>query len=153
MEPLPPASITEGMTSNVSRTGFEEAVLKAKEHIARGDAFQVVLSQEFRRPVTVDPFQVYRVLRALNPSPYLFYLSSGDTALFGSSPETLVKVEGRTVSVRPIAGTRRGAKTSRRTGAWRRSSSPTRRSWPSTACWSTWAGTTWAAWRGSARCA
>jgi anthranilate synthase component I len=98
------------MKSDCRREEYEEAVRRAKEHIAAGDAFQVVLSQEFRRRTEVDPFLVYRMLRATNPSPYLFYLSWGDTALLGSSPEILVKVEGRKVSVRPIAGTRpRGA--------------------------------------------
>ncbi len=107
LDPLPEASILDGMRSNFSAQGFEAAVRRAKEYIAAGDAFQVVLSQEFRRRTTVDPFQVYRVLRALNPSPYLFYLAWDDTSLLGSSPEILVKVEGRRVTVRPIAGTRR----------------------------------------------
>jgi anthranilate synthase component 1 len=107
IEPMEPASMLSGMEPDFTAEGFEAAVERAKEHIAAGDAFQVVLSQEFRRRTAVDPFQVYRVLRALNPSPYLFYLSWGETALCGSSPEILVKVEGRTVSVRPIAGTRR----------------------------------------------
>jgi anthranilate synthase component 1 len=106
IDPLPPAPILEGMRSNFSQEDFEAAVAKAKDHIAAGDAFQIVLSQEFRRRTDVDPFQVYRVLRALNPSPYLFYLTWDDTALVGSSPEILVKVEGRKVTVRPIAGTR-----------------------------------------------
>ena len=107
IEPLAPSSILDGMESDCTREGFEAAVRRAKEHIAAVDAFQVVLSQEFRRKTDVDPFQVYRALRALNPSPYLFYLTWGETALVGSSPETLVKVEDRRVSVRPIAGTRR----------------------------------------------
>ncbi len=107
LEALSPTSLQEGMHSNFTREGFEAAVLRAKEYIAAGDAFQIVLSQEFRRRTPVDPFQVYRVLRAFNPSPYLFYLNWGDTALLGSSPEILVKVEKRRVSVRPIAGTRR----------------------------------------------
>ncbi len=100
-------SITDGMDSNFTREGFEAAVRRAKEFIAAGDAFQIVLSQEFRRRTSVDPFLVYRALRALNPSPYLFYLSGGGATVLGSSPETLVKVVDRTVSVRPIAGTRR----------------------------------------------
>ena len=104
---LPPASIAEGMKSNFRREDFEAAVGHAREYIAAGDAFQIVLSQRFEREVSVDPFQVYRSLRALNPSPYLFYLEWGETALFGSSPETMVRVEGRRVTVRPIAGTRR----------------------------------------------
>ncbi len=100
-------SITDGMESNFTREGYESAVLCAKEFIAAGDAFQIVLSQEFRRRTSVDPFLVYRALRALNPSPYLFYLSGGGATVVGSSPEILVKVVDRTVTVRPIAGTRR----------------------------------------------
>jgi anthranilate synthase component 1 len=104
---LAPAAIDEGMRSNFTRAGFEAAVRRAKEHIAAGDAFQIVLSQRFEKDVSVDPFSVYRLLRALNPSPYLFFLQLDGAAVFGSSPEILVKVQGRTVSVRPIAGTRR----------------------------------------------
>jgi anthranilate synthase component 1 len=99
--------VADGMASNFTRAGFEAAVARAREYITAGDAFQIVLSQRFRREVSVDPFRVYRALRSLNPSPYLFYLEWGETALFGSSPETMVRVEGRRVMVRPIAGTRR----------------------------------------------
>jgi anthranilate synthase component 1 len=104
---LPPGSVADGMASNFTRRGFEAAVERAREYIAAGDAFQIVLSQRFEREVSADPFQIYRSLRALNPSPYLFYLEWGEAALFGSSPETMVRVEGRRVMVRPIAGTRR----------------------------------------------
>jgi anthranilate synthase component 1 len=107
LRPLEPGSVADGMASNFTRAGFEAAVARAREYIAAGDAFQIVLSQRFRREVSVDPFRVYRALRSLNPSPYLFYLEWGETALFGSSPETMVRVEGRRVMVRPIAGTRR----------------------------------------------
>jgi len=98
--------------ANVTQEEFCRAVIKAKGFIRAGDIFQIVLSQRFRLPVTADPFTVYRALRATNPSPYLFYLESldpqgEDLAILGSSPETLVKVTGRTVCVRPIAGTRR----------------------------------------------
>src|SRR5205814_737712 len=86
IEAMPAAALAEGMASDFTAGGFAEAVRRAKEFIAAGDAFQIVLSQEFRRRTDVDPFLVYRVLRALNPSPYLFYLSWGDTALLGSSP-------------------------------------------------------------------
>jgi len=97
---------------NMTKEQFCNAVIKAKEYIRAGDIFQIVLSQRFRLPVTADPFTVYRALRATNPSPYLYYLESTDRdgedlAILGSSPETLVKVTGRTVCVRPIAGTRR----------------------------------------------
>ena len=73
--------------SNFTREDFEKAVLKCKEYIGAGDIIQVVLSQRFSRPVTADPFDVYRALRSLNPSPYMFYLSYGDLKLIGSSPK------------------------------------------------------------------
>ncbi len=101
--------------SNMTKDEFCKAVLKAKEYIRAGDIFQIVLSQRFSLPVTADPFTVYRALRATNPSPYLFFFETissdgDDLTVLGSSPETLVKVAGRTISVRPIAGTRpRGA--------------------------------------------
>ena len=104
---LPPATITDGMQSNCSREQFEAAVRKAREYIFAGDIFQVVLSQRFQKPVDVDPFEIYRCLRALNPSPYLFFLEWKDTALLGSSPEIMVRAEGDLAMVRPIAGTRR----------------------------------------------
>ena len=98
------------MSSNFTREGFEDAVLKCKEYIAAGDVIQVVLSQRFSTKVTADPFDVYRALRSLNPSPYMYYLAYGDTKLIGSSPEILVTEERGNVTVRPIAGTRpRGA--------------------------------------------
>ncbi len=84
---------------------FEESVRKIQEFIKAGDAFQVVLSQRLSADLTVTPFQVYRSLRSLNPSPYLFYLRCGEASLVGASPELLVRVEDGTVSVRPIAGT------------------------------------------------
>jgi anthranilate synthase component 1 len=80
----------------------------AKEHILAGDAFQVVLSQRFSKPLYARPFDVYRCLRALNPSPYMYYLSLGqDRHVVGTSPEVLVRVEGDLVTTRPLAGTRR----------------------------------------------
>ena len=104
---LSSATVMDGMKSNFTRKGFEAAVGRAREYIAAGDAFQIVLSQCFEREIKVDPLDVYRALRVLNPSPYLFYLEWKDAALFGSSPETMVRVQDRTVMVRPIAGTRR----------------------------------------------
>ena len=96
--------------SNFTKEGFEAGVLKSKEYIAAGDVIQVVLSQRFETKVKADPFDVYRALRSLNPSPYMFYLSFGDIKLIGSSPEILVTEEKGSVTVRPIAGTRpRGA--------------------------------------------
>ncbi|HKV25111.1 MAG TPA: anthranilate synthase component I [Candidatus Acidoferrum sp.] len=94
------------VTSNFQRSEFLEAVRKAKNYIRAGDIFQAVISQRFSVKTDADPFQVYRELRALNPSPYLFFLHMNDIAVVGSSPEMLVKVQGRDVFYRPIAGTR-----------------------------------------------
>ena len=94
------------VTSNFRREEYLEAVRKAKNYIRAGDIFQVVISQRFSAKTQADPFQVYRQLRALNPSPYLFFLQMNDVAVVGSSPEMLVKVQGRDVFYRPIAGTR-----------------------------------------------
>ncbi len=89
---------------------FRAAVRKAKEYIGIGDIFQAVLSRQTSFDCPVDPFTVYRALRMVNPSPYMYFLKDGDTAIAGSSPEILVRVEGRRVETRPIAGTRpRGA--------------------------------------------
>jgi anthranilate synthase component 1 len=96
--------------SNMSREQFEHMVERGKEYIAAGDIFQVVLSQRFSVPVTCEPFDVYRALRAVNPSPYMFFLDAGDFQIAGSSPEILVRCADGQVIVRPIAGTRpRGA--------------------------------------------
>jgi anthranilate synthase component 1 len=85
-------------------------VEKGKEYVRAGDIIQVVLSQRFSGDLTVDPFDIYRVLRTLNPSPYLFFLRMDDTVVLGASPEVMVRKEGRRVELRPIAGTRpRGA--------------------------------------------
>ncbi|MCE5314689.1 MAG: anthranilate synthase component I [Armatimonadota bacterium] len=94
------------ITSNFTKPDFENAVTRCKEYIAAGDAIQIVLSQRFQTKVTADPFDVYRALRSLNPSPYMYYLSYGETKLIGSSPEILVTEERGNVTVRPIAGTR-----------------------------------------------
>jgi anthranilate synthase component 1 len=89
---------------------YESMVEQAKEYILAGDIFQVVLSQRFSAPLTCDPLSIYRAVRHINPSPYLFYLHVDDTVLIGSSPEILVRKEGDRAIVRPIAGTRpRGA--------------------------------------------
>jgi anthranilate synthase component 1 len=92
--------------SNFAAGGYGKAVSRAKQYIAAGDIFQVVLSQRFSAAYAGDPFEVYRRLRRINPSPYLYYLNAGDFQVAGSSPETLVRVEGRTLTVCPIAGTR-----------------------------------------------
>jgi anthranilate synthase component I len=98
------------VTSNVSREQFETMVRTAKEYIAAGDIYQVVLSQRFETPLAADPFTVYRALRHVNPSPYMYFLRVGNRSIVGASPEMLVRVEGRKVQTHPIAGTRpRGA--------------------------------------------
>ena len=91
---------------NMSRNRYEEMVERGKEYIRAGDVFQVVLSQRLTVPVRVPPFQVYRALRVVNPSPYMYYLQLGKATVLGSSPEMLVKVAGSDVEYRPIAGTR-----------------------------------------------
>jgi anthranilate synthase component 1 len=96
------------ISSNFTRAAYEEAVEKAKEYIRAGDAFQIVPSQRFFAEIgDLDPFLLYRGLRTVNPSPYMTYLKLGDLTLVGASPEPLVRVEGRRVMTRPIAGTRR----------------------------------------------
>ena len=94
------------VTSNVTREEFERMVRTAKEHIAAGDIYQVVLSQRFEARIGADPFTVYRALRHVNPSPYMYFIRMGDRSIVGSSPEMLVRVEGRRVETHPIAGTR-----------------------------------------------
>jgi anthranilate synthase component 1 len=94
------------LTSNFTQPGFEGMVRQAKEHIAAGDIYQVVLSQRFSADVGVDPFTVYRALRHVNPSPYMFFVRMGERSIVGSSPEMLVRVEGRHAVTHPIAGTR-----------------------------------------------
>ena len=99
-----------GLRTNLTRQEYEAAVLRAKEYIAAGDAIQIVLSQRLSREVAAHPFDIYRALRSLNPSPYMYYLTYGDLRIIGSSPERLVSVEGGEVITRPIAGSRpRGA--------------------------------------------
>lgn len=98
-------------TSNFSQPDFEKIVNTTKDYIKAGDIFQGVLSQRFEQPYHAAPFSLYRALRRLNPSPYLFYLNLGDFQLVGSSPEILVKVADKTVTIRPIAGTRPRGKT------------------------------------------
>jgi anthranilate synthase component I len=96
--------------SNIGSEAFRANVEKVKEYIAAGDIFQCVVSQRFEMPTSADPFDVYRVLRLINPSPYMFFLQYPGAALVGSSPEPHVRVQGREAIIRPIAGTRpRGA--------------------------------------------
>jgi len=94
------------VTSGFEKRRFLEAVERVREYIHAGDAFQVVLSQRFERPVNVSGFSIYRGLRAVNPSPYMYYMSFRDFEVVGSSPEPLVTVAGDEAETRPIAGTR-----------------------------------------------
>ena len=100
----------EGFTSTMDENAYSDAVRRAKDYIAAGDAFQIVVSRRLDCRLDADPFTVYRALRTINPSPYLFFLRLGKTTIVGSSPEVLVRLEGDRVDLRPIAGTRpRGA--------------------------------------------
>ena len=92
--------------SNFEKKDYLNAVLKAKEYIAAGDIFQVVLSQRFEVDLPATPFEIYRALRIVNPSPYMYFLKMPDSAIVGSSPEMLVKLRDREIEYRPIAGTR-----------------------------------------------
>jgi len=102
----PPAGSSVGFSSNTTQPEYEAAVEKAKEYVRSGDIIQVVLSQRMSGDLTVDPFDIYRVLRTLNPSPYMFFLRCDDTVVTGASPEVMVRKEGSRVELRPIAGTR-----------------------------------------------
>jgi anthranilate synthase component I len=100
------------MRSNFAPGGYEKVVDKAKEYIRAGDVFQVVLGQRFTTETEAQPFDIYRTLRVVNPSPFMFFVKSGtDLALIGSSPEIMVRVEADKVTIRPLAGTRRRGKT------------------------------------------
>ena len=93
--------------SNIEEDKFKQAVSRIKEYILEGDAIQVVLSQRLKFSIKCDPFDIYRALRTINPSPYMYYLKFGDLQVVGSSPEVLVRLEDKKVEVRPIAGTRK----------------------------------------------
>ncbi len=114
-QPLPAAeahaAAPSSTQSNLTEEAYRQMVDIAREHIAAGDIFQVVLSQRFNRETQAEPFDVYRAVRRLNPSPYMFFFDFGAVdgqplALVGSSPEMFARLEGRTASLRPIAGTR-----------------------------------------------
>ena len=112
---IEPRSLSQGertrkFRSNLDKRGFADAVSKAKEYIKAGDVIQVVLCQRLETETSTDPFEIYRALRFINPSPYMFYLELDDLRVIGSSPETMVRLTGDTIELRPIAGTRkRGA--------------------------------------------
>ena len=109
--PLPKraAKKSEGplrVRSNMTKAKFVAAVKKSKDYIRAGDAFQIVVSQRFEAKTNAEPFEIYRALRVVNPSPYLYFLKLDDLSVVGSSPEMLVKVQGRDATYRPLAGTR-----------------------------------------------
>jgi anthranilate synthase component I len=109
---VPPPNLDTALQSNLTPTAFMDAVSRAKEHITAGDIFQIVLSQSLSRRTTANPFSIYRALRSLNPSPYMFFfdfaglLGHPGLQLIGASPEMHVRLEGRRAAMRPIAGTR-----------------------------------------------
>ncbi|MGD1211929.1 MAG: anthranilate synthase component I [Candidatus Acidiferrales bacterium] len=110
-QPLPPQARGRRarplrVRSNMAKSQFLAAVRKAKAYIRAGDAFQVVVSQRFEAQTAANPFEIYRALRVVNPSPYLYFLKLDDLSVVGSSPEMLVKVQGRNAFYRPLAGTR-----------------------------------------------
>ncbi len=103
-----PVKVPMDVERSMTEATFHQIVERAKSYIEAGDIFQVVLAQQFQMPLQVDPFSIYRTLRAINPSPYLFFIRMGEeSVLVGASPEILVRLEGDQVDVRPIAGTRR----------------------------------------------
>jgi len=102
----PPTEKRTELSSNITKEAYEASVEKAKEYIRAGDIIQVVPSQRFSGELSADPFNVYRVMRTLNPSPYMFFLRMDDTIIVGASPEVMVRKEGTRVELRPIAGTR-----------------------------------------------
>ncbi len=122
-----------------------------KDHIVEGDIFQAVYSQPFSCKTDVDPVMIYRAQRYINPSPYMFFMNFTDRVIAGSSPETMVRLENRVATLRPIAGTRPGAKANKKTGPWPMICSMMKRRRPNTSCSLTLAGTTLAVWPGPAR--
>jgi anthranilate synthase component I len=102
-----PTTGTTTFTSNYSKDDFTKAVERTKEYIKAGDIIQAVISQNFERHTDIQPINAYRALRVINPSPYMYYIETGKCTLVGSSPEILVRLEGDTIELRPIAGTRR----------------------------------------------
>jgi anthranilate synthase component 1 len=109
---IEPRDVSEGkgkrkFRSNLTRDKFQKAVTKAKEYIKAGDIIQAVLCQRLETETATDPFEIYRALRFINPSPYMYYLELEDLRIIGSSPETMVRLTGDTIELRPIAGTRR----------------------------------------------
>ncbi len=119
-QPIKPSQLTKAaahpmsddkLSSNFSKGDFQASVLKIKQYITDGEAIQVVLSQRLAQPTNVAPFEIYRALRTINPSPYMFFLDFTDFYIIGASPEILVRVEDGMVMTRPLAGTRPRGKT------------------------------------------
>ncbi|ORX51202.1 anthranilate synthase component I [Hesseltinella vesiculosa] len=108
--PQGPIELNREHVSNVGKQGYKDFVSKLKHHIKEGDIFQTVPSQRLARPTSLHPFNVYRHLRSLNPSPYMFYVNLKDFTIVGASPEMLTKVQDRIVHTHPIAGTRKRGK-------------------------------------------
>ncbi|KAI9315301.1 anthranilate synthase component I [Dichotomocladium elegans] len=108
--PQPPVQLGQKAESNVGKEGYEGFVTQLKHHIKEGDIFQAVPSQRLSRPTSLHPFNVYRHLRSLNPSPYMFYVNMKDFTVVGASPEMLTKVQDRVAYTHPIAGTRKRGK-------------------------------------------
>lgn len=127
--------------SNMTPEGIQRYRLQSQKYITAGDIIQVVLSQRFETDCQSSAVDLYRGLRYVNPSPYLFFLKLDDLALIGSSPEVMVRLEGDTMELRPIAGTRRRGKPSRRTALWLMSFSPMKRNERSMLCSLIWAET------------
>jgi anthranilate synthase component I len=112
LKPLAPPPVHPiAFESSVTREQFEQAVMRCKEYIRAGDIFQVVISQRLSSTTSAAPFDVYRALRVINPSPFMFYMQSPKVTLVGASPEILCRIEGRTITSRPLAGTRPRGKT------------------------------------------
>lgn len=149
--PLIPESgpVSESVpVSNFTQEEFEDCVLRAKEYIAAGDAFQIVFSQRMTRETSAHPFAIYRSLRSLNPSPYMFFLHfpADNRDIIGASPEMLVRLDAdtRTAMVARLPGLRRAARIANPTSNTKKTCWPTRKSARNTSCWLTWAATTWA---------
>ena len=140
-----PSALSARVSSNFTQPQYEAAVKKAVEYINAGDIFQVVLSQRFQTQTTAHPFDIYRTLRVVNPSPFMFYVRSGSATLVGASPEIMCRVENGEITIRPLAGTRRAAVPPTKTSSSPTNCSPIQRNAPNTSCSSTWPATTSAA--------
>ena len=132
---IPPLKLKTPFTPLFDKPSFCEMVEQGKRHIREGDIFQVVLSNRLEADMEGSLFDVYRVLRTTNPSPYMFYFSSDDVEIAGASPETLAKLENGVLHTFPLAGTRPRGKPRNRTKRWSKSCCTTKKSWRNTICW------------------